>query len=236
MATFHSQTVDIYEDFEDSTLATGLTESDADGILTVNATNRYRAGSHSMSIDCSSGSHNAFLTTVDSQNLSKATVAFWYYTAGWAGNGKELLCCRFMGGGAAHKLITLFDEQTWGGVRNIAFTEMGTGITISSSTWYWFVVHWEAGVGGTLRIYDTSNTQVGSDLTTTGSGGDYHSDHVDLMDIGLRDEFANFSEYLNYDELVLDTTNGAFPILAWDVGGGVSIPVIMYHLQQQRVA
>lgn len=223
MATFHGQTVDIYEDFEDSSLATGLTESDTAGILTVSDSGRYHDGAASMSIDCTSGMNNSHVATADSQDLSDITIGFWYYTANWVSNGKEIQCCKILGGGALHKLITLYDQQSWGGVRNLAFTEWGSGVAVSSATWYWIVLNWNAGVGGTLRVYNASHEQVGSDVTTTGSGGDYHTENVDVVYLGISDEFANFAGTINYDDYVIDSTDGTFPLLGWDTAAAAEL-------------
>jgi hypothetical protein len=218
MATFQGQTVDIYEDFEDATLATGLTETDVDGILTINSSGRYYAGSYSMALDCTTGNHTARIvyTLASSGNIS---FGFWYFTANWTSNGKEISVTNVYSGGVGHKAISLWDDQTWAGVRNISFTEMGAGIAISSATWYWITCKWEAGVGGTLRIYDTSYNQVGSDLTTTGSGGDYHGDSADGLNIGFDgNEWSNFAGTINFDEYVIDETSMLWPILGWTAG------------------
>jgi hypothetical protein len=232
MATFHGQTVDIYEDFEDSTLATGLTESDTNNILTINSSGRYYVGSYSCAIDLTSGNNNPARIGYTLASAGSISFGFWYYTAPYSSNGKENSMFMITSGGVGHKAFQIWDDQTWGGTRNLSFTEMGAGTTVSSSTWYWITGKWEAGVGATLRVYDTSHSQVGSDITTTGSGGDYHADNADDIRIGFSgDEWSNYSDTINFDDYVIDETNMLWPILGWDTGGTTSVvPQIWKHM------
>jgi hypothetical protein len=220
MATFHGQTVDIYEDFEDTTLNAELTVIDPAGIVTVSDTNRYMVGTHSMSVDVTTGVNTSNVQkSFGASPCAKASVGFWYYTCNWTSNGKEMQFCYFRGGGIMLKLITAFDSQDWLGNRNIGFIEFPTSnyITVSSATWYWVTVIWEQGVGTTLRVYDTSHNQVGSDITALGGQGvDNHTQTIDDIHIGITDEFANFAGKINFDEYVVDYTDGTFPLLGWD--------------------
>lgn len=232
MATFHGQTVDIYENFEDTTLETGLSLTDVSGYGDVDSATQYYAGSHSFQWDLNQAAGANPTYIYYDANVSKVSWGFWYRTGSSFTNGKTCEFC-VMRNSAWTWLMEVADVQNWSAVRQ--FEDVRNSHTfltgISDSTWYWFTFYWENGVGGKMRIYNTSQEMLGSEYTWSAS-----ATNCATIYIGPQYRYAQVGSYAYIDEFVIDKTSGTFPLLGWDTSspGSSTTPQNMMHLSRQR--
>ena len=225
MATFHGQTVDVYEDFEDATLESDLTFSNASGLGTIPSTTWYHDGANGFAVDMTTAGGETYHSRLTFSRASAPTTfdriscGFWYHNCNWTSNGQSMAFMMLNGGGAAQKLCQVGDVLSWGGVRQFADrADPAYGqITAPNYSWVWVTVLWLRNTGYQVNIYDTSHTLLGS-WTGLGLGAnDYHTTYVDNIVIGLDENWAGFAGSIGFDEFVIDYTNGVFPLLGWDV-------------------
>jgi len=228
MATFMAQAVDIYEDFEDASLATGLTETDVDGLLTVNSANRYYAGSRSMEVTVGTDDDAYIEATPAANNLS---VGFWYYTNNpnaWDFGNRFAL----FGHAAMAEIVglrDLYDDDRVVEVRWGSAPYSTSQIGISSNTWYWITCQYNRNATSYVRVYDTSHNIVG---TVSEDLSDIPADYAPYFRIGR--VYGALHDTAYWDDLVIDYTNYVFPLLGWSVGGGTVVPQIMQFYRRLR--
>lgn len=219
MATFHGQTVDIYENFEDTSLETGLSFTDSSGYGDLDSTTQYYAGSHSFQWDLNqaAGANPTYV----SYEPADASVSwgFWYRTGSSFTNGKTCEICAVRNSSWTW-LMEIADCQNWSAVRQIEDVRNShTYLTgISDSTWYWITMSWVNGTGGKMRIYNTSHELQGEEYTWSSSSTDCAAIYF-----GPQYRYAQVGSYAYIDELVIDKTSATFPLLGWDTGTSVSV-------------
>ena len=221
MPTFHGQTVDIHEDFEDA-LTSPISERDTDNnIDPLNAAAAY-AGSYGMKHNLNgdtAGGEDAGIGVDLGATRDSVSWGFWFKMP----VGTPTIAMDASG--------HVTDPASWGSyitkvyfytlagpaysVRFRGATFPSPGITgLSPDTWYWLTAKSVKNGTSTLRIYDTAQTQVGSDIEITGN----NTANCDALYIGTDapgDQDINYY----YDDLVIDYTDATFPLLGWDVGG-----------------
>lgn len=234
MATYMGQTVDVFEDFEDSTLDASLSETDTESNLTVSSGTQYKNGSAAMECDADGMGAPAYLSyTTDVGNIS---VGFWYRTPALADWSYMPALFTFLRGGYSD--MAYVEYKYSGDQPYIKFwiAASSTTINVSSGAWYWITGQVNRNATSYWALYDSTGTQVGS--TYSSSAADYN---VDRARIGMCDIHAiSSTEY--FDDYVIDSTDGTFPLLGWESGkslaGGISgasttssfLPYIYHYL------
>lgn len=216
MPTFYGQTVDVAEDFEGSYPNSGWSETDASGKLSQSATAVYE-GTNGMLYDYT-GAADAYITYDTGADRTALSVGFWFrmpaYTA-WAGLG---LIMSVRSSGAEDQVIRLSAGRNSGtNAYEIAARANGgsftTAIGLAASTWYWVTVKLVNGGDISLSVYNTAETLIATQTVACGAfSGRYVS-------VGA---YSAFSATANayWDNIVIDYTTAAFPLLGWATGGG----------------
>ena len=86
----------------------------------------------------------------------------------------------------------------------------GVGITLNSNTKYWYTSQIDTNSGaGTCRVgvYDVSGTQIGTSVAGVGMG-----QNVNRIGIMSTQHGAVPAENTFFDNLIVDWTNGVFPL------------------------
>jgi hypothetical protein len=98
-----------------------------------------------------------------------------------------------------------------GAMRLESDTQLSSGIPIAGSTLYWVTMQYTAGGTYSLALYDTSTwKQIGSTQTVTGTGTEQPS----LIKVGICGSEPEVSgQSVDWDNIVVDTTSGAFPVV-----------------------
>jgi len=223
-------TYDLFEDAEDSTLASGMSEIDTAGKLTLASTAQYYEASHAH--QCVHGSD----TTVDyleyefTPAVSKVSIGLWYRTStpgAWSGGPAFIEVIQT---GVA-TLARLADQRS-GGTNNRQICPYGNDtyvVNCADSTWYWITLYYENGANMKFRVYDTSHNLVGSEqecdpLADANAG---------TIRIGATFGDTNQSGAYSYlDGIVIDKTDATFPLLGWETAaGGGGKPTYAYAQQ-----
>jgi hypothetical protein len=216
MATFHGQTVDIWEDFEDSTLETGLTETDTGSIVTIPDTAQHYAGSASMGVAAASGANGYIEYTPGVDNSS---IGFWYRTSSLA-NWQWGPTFVVFGHAAMNRIICVADH--YAGTRYLV-VQWGSAphatdsIACANNTWYWVTIQYNRNTTSYVRVYNTAGEQVAS---VSHSLADYSADYQPYIRWGVVSSDVINSVY--FDDAVVDKTDATFPILGWDTSVTVS--------------
>ena len=224
MATFHGQTVDIYEDFEDATLEAGLTKVDASSHMTL-PDSSWRANSMSIDLSGAVGSWTAVIE-LSVSSLANMSFGIWCREPNYSTNGhyNYLLRCRTSAWARAFHITTArdFAGNCYIGINLEDGGVYGTqGIQVSPDTDYWVTCRWRAGTGADLSVYDSTYNLIGS-ITGIAS----NANNIDVVVLGESYHFQeNIGLYTRVDDYVIDGTAALFPVLGWDVGGvtGTSI-------------
>lgn len=215
MPTFHGQTVDVAEGFEGTFPNTGWTETDASGKLSQSATATFE-GTYGMLYD-PTGAADACVSYDTGADRASLSLGFWFWMptyTGWGGLGimtsvrnaatDEVLriCAGRNAGSSAYEIAVRSNAGTF-----------STVIGIAPSTWYWVTAKLVNGGNLTLSVYDTSHVLVGTQTVACGSFSGRH------VSVGAYSAFvATANAY--WDDIVIDYTAAAFPLLGWDAGGG----------------
>jgi hypothetical protein len=208
---------DIWEDFEDGTLETGLTEDDTGGFLTIADTEQYKVGTHAMEIDHNSKNASA---TIDYQSLVASTsFGFWYRTGSNLsdfGSGPNFFRVDHWGEG---QLLVLVDEKSAGDntrqIRCFSKPSNTNTIPVSDSTWYWITLKFTLNGTCYLSVYDTSENLVGEEKSF--AMGDYTVGYT-VFQLGAYGATA-WSCKTYWDGYVIDKTDASYPLLGWESGG-----------------
>ena len=209
--TWPNFSYDIYENFEDASLASGLSLTDPDGKVTLPSTDFYKDGSNCLKIDCSgSGEWGSKIEYYcDVENVS---FGLWYKTATMDSSFRLATVCTAKNYSFAYQ-IQLIEELDWSNNRGFAvnfFDE--TFIPCTDNTWYWITCRYRKDIGGEVNIYNEVRELLGT-LTITNAnttncallqiGQVYSSDHRD-------------NTYIYVDGYVIDFTSASFPLLGWE--------------------
>jgi hypothetical protein len=233
MATYQGQTVDVYEDFEDA-LSTWV-ETDLQSKINVADSAAEYAGTNGMSA-LLDGTGLGYIHYPVGSTLTAASLGFWFYSghlADWSGGPVIVSVCDIAEPPTNVWNTYVVREQS-GADNVIRFRIRGTawanGPTIVDNTWYWLTVLATRNGTCTLRVYDTSAAQVGSDATVTG---------LDNVTNGFTFGKCGAGALTNsfyFDDIVLDWTDATFPLLGWSVGGGATskVPQLMAQYRRRR--
>ncbi|MDD5391100.1 MAG: hypothetical protein PHD37_17315 [Gallionellaceae bacterium] len=227
-------TYDIYEDGEDSTLDE-LAEVDTTGRLALADTSQYYLGTHSHEIDHSSQTAEATLG-LTGKAYASVSVGFAYrrYTSITWNWGPRIIT--FVDSAWTAYYLNAGREAANNNVRAFCMNQSDAGaITgVDDLTWYWITARYIRNDNVTFRVYDAAHSQVGNDLTVEAPDLT-----CQIVTIGSDSEGATSASYSYIDDIVVDYTDGTFPLLGWEVGGGGSIvPQAMYYrrLRSRRPA
>jgi hypothetical protein len=214
---FHGQTVDIWEDFEDTTLATGLTQEGTSWVFP--STDCSWEGSASAKLDLSSITTQNLIVYGTSQSILQSTVgvciairipvisaylsellAFFYGTAGY--------------------LFRIFVDYTNGTSYRLRFNDavdsLNTYLDVTVGSFYCIAYQFNYTTGVIrFNVYDASHTLLlSSSFTTTG---------ISWAEIIIGpNSSTQFPGIVYFDDFAIDYTNGLFPILAWDTSSILS--------------
>jgi hypothetical protein len=207
-------TYNIFENFEDATLESGLTLTDTSGAVTIPSSAQYYIDTHSMALNLSGLTVRANISYGNCGNT--ASFGFWYRSGsygGWAG-GPMIFNLK---SNAYGNLIQMIDERSAGdNTRRIRCNNQS--IEVSDYTWYWLTVKFDRNATGYFRVYDTSGNIVGS--AQSFSCVDYAADEG----FYLGSWGGSHSCVVYFDALVVDTTNANFPLLGWETESGGTLP------------
>ena len=220
---------DVYENFEDASLASGLTLIDTTSAITLPSSTQHYMGSNSMAVDLAGLAAQAQINYdgISSNNIS---FGFWFRTGSygnWDG-GPTIINAQNDGYG---NLIRIADERNAGSNDRQLAGEGGT-VAVSDYTWYWITVQYNRNATSYWRVYDATNALVGTQQSFTAP--DYAVDNILFGSWA-----ADFSCIIYFDDLVIDRTDATFPLLGWETGTppgsptGTQIPIIVYNLTQQ---
>jgi len=200
---------DIYEDFEDSTLAAGLTESDAGGEFDFPDSAQYYMGSNSASDSLDGAEAFIYFEAPDSFSYG-----FWFRTGtygNWAG-GPWIIRLLSVASGSLYRIID--EDNTGSSANQFMCIEDSDVITRSSGTWYWCTGKLVRNGTCYFRVYDTAHAQVGSEMSYAMPNTEFG--HFQL---GSSIAFTNAS-IVYFDAFVVDTTDATYPLLGWETAAG----------------
>jgi hypothetical protein len=230
MADFHGQTVDTVVDFE-SALPSGWAETDVSGVLDIANTSADYAGTYGMLYD-QTGTAVAYIEYTLPAGHSAVSGGLWYNTrtfTAWNGDG---VMVQVMSSTTESALRILFgrsggDNSLVHRIRNLAGTFSSTNSSWSENTWYW--ITWILTQNGTMyaRIYDTTGTQVGSEVSVA-------CGNVDALTVQIRGNISNATDPW-YDDVVVDHTSATYPLLGWVAAGGGGSVVTAYQVYYDRM-
>ena len=205
---------DLYENFEDGVLESGLTETDTAGILTLSSTDQYKIGTHSMKIDHTGITTEAYIN-MGSVNLAAVSFGFWYRSGS-----------NFANSGDHHNIIRASDGATWGrgllegrsnidGHHVLFNNNSSEEYEIEDYTWYYITVKFDpANSLMSWRVYSESYELVWSSTQSTGGTG-----NIAIWFLGTFDG-SSINSAIYYDSFIMDSTDATFPLLGWESGGG----------------
>jgi hypothetical protein len=208
-ANFHNQTVDIYEDFEDSTLAAGLTwEYHTSNDVTLSSTEHPYAGLASCKINHQSmGNQANILYFTGASNIS---AGFWFLCptiASEAVGSNTAQIANPIDSTTSTYAVRVAVQKSSGAYHLVL--DWGNSCTVLPGSWYWITYQYNGGGTSRLRVYDTSQTQI---LDASHSSPVLHLSELTL---GTEQPENLPGTVVYYDEYVIDYTNHAFPILGW---------------------
>jgi hypothetical protein len=226
MATAYGQTVDVYEDQEDSTI-TPLTETDTGGFLTLADATYHWEGTHAAKIDYTSLNANAFLNYDIISNSVSVGFAYRVLTgrSAWA-FGPQIFQIK---NDSLGNLIYIND--TYSDTLHLSF--QGSGLTtrdvvVTAGTWYWISLKFVRNGECRIAVYDAAHAEVQADMAMTGTAANYATNDVN---IGCCTSDA-ISGQAYYDTILIDNTSAAHPLLGW----ATAAPVIITGDLEQAVA
>jgi len=208
-------TYDIFEDFEDSTLASGLTEADADGIVSFPDSTQYWLGSNSAKWNNNGSAHTARFTLAPSAKNNFSAGFAWRTTATTSNYTFGSLI--FEAGWATYSgsgIIRIYDGRDTGNntrqfvIRFYGASTVDYKLTVSDNTWYWITVQYNRNSTSYCNIYTSDKTRVAQ------LSSDIINYACDFLRFGGSSAVYNSANYL--DDIVIDWTNYAFPLLGWE--------------------
>lgn len=230
MATFYGQTVDVYEDFEDA-LGAGWTETDTDTNVAPNSTTQKKEGAAAAEFDfngVTDGGESSYLGYDIGGAVDPASYGFWLYCDGGADATftHELIALASVPTSMGTYACKLYLYRSAAGAYAIRFrgaSGYDTDSAISTATWYWVTVKTVRNDTCSMNIYSAAQALL-YERTVTG----YDNGGLDSLTFGSGGT-TNVNEKIYFDELVIDWTSAAFPLLGWAVGGGAVAPTSVFY-------
>jgi len=218
-------TTDTYEDFEDSTLASGLSEVDVGGNITFPDAGQVFAGSGAMKVVASTSEDDYIERASIGQNYYQFGFAFYATNLDNYDPGLEILNLVSNSYGTMVRLSWKSpDVDPLIRVR-IADTEYDFPLT--PDQWYWLSGNWIRNGTGKFRIYNYDHTEAiePQDCACL----DYAVDACRMGNLG-----SNNTKTFYFDRFVDYHANTQDSLLGWEsAAAGLSIPVAIHHMQEQ---
>ncbi len=224
MPTFHGQTVDVYEDFEDA-LSGSWAATDPDTNLDAqNAAAKY-AGTYGLKINSNgstAGGDVSYLRYDTGAERTDLSIGFWHYVASYTTFTVNSVIGLWGAATPGTQNIRIYHRKS-GATNTLALRGTGfsaSGKAVSVDTWYWVTVDLNKNATSTLRVYDTAEAEVDAGTSVTATA---HNNVCQYLYIGHTDAEPDENEDTYWDEWVADWTSALFPILGWAAGGGVTV-------------
>lgn len=226
---FPDYTYDIFEDFEDGTLSSGLTESDSQGIMTLSQSTQYHDGAAGMSVNLNSVTTSPYIL-FDGSSYNAVRLGFWYRTGANYANflGMEGL---FSVASAGSWEMTIGEGKDAGSNnRQISLRIVGTtivNVSCADSTWYWFAVNYNRNSTSYIRVYNAEGELLDD---VSGSVNDATPAYINLGGSTPFGFITQSGATVYYDSYVIDHTSSATadPLLGWEIPTSSSIvPMIL---------
>lgn len=213
MPTFHGQTVDVSEGFEGAFPNTGWTETDASGKLSQSATAVFE-GTNGMLYDYT-GAADAYLTYDTGADRTSLSLGCWFRMPAYAAFGGLGIIVSVLNTATDQVLRICAGRNAGDNSYQIAVRAnngtFSTAIGLSPSTWYWLTAKLVNGGNLSLNVYDTSQTLVGAQTVACGAFSGR------TVIVGAYSGFAAAANTY-WDDIVIDYTAAAFPLLGWATG------------------
>lgn len=213
MAVFFGQTVDMLEQFSDSTLETGIVETDAGGVLTVASANQY-VSSPSASELAPGTTATAFYRLATGTGFPSVSGGFWYRSPTNISTNAQTYV-HALTNQASTVFLTVRDEVTSGAVRQLRFTVGATvdQLTITGDTWYWITSKATNAGDCLINVYAADHTLLKEIVIS----GQVPASDMNRYQIGRHATIsATVTGSQFFDDWVLDKTSAQFPLLAWE--------------------
>ena len=211
LATWPDFDCDVYENFEDASLAAGLSLT-TPGNWTIPSANYPWDGSNSGRLDIS-GTSGAYISyTGTYNNISFGFAVRTPVIDQWT----LLYLASIHSNNTGYQLRICLSRLTDGTSYNVRFISEGgdQNHEVLSNTLYWVTVQFNRNGIIYYQVYDSSHTKVVD--SSIPAGNDYQ---LDWIEIGA-DSLGDKTGYVYYDALVVDKTDATFPLLGWSTTGG----------------
>jgi hypothetical protein len=222
---FHNQTMNIWEDFEDSTLYTGLTKVDTGSLWTIPSTDYFKNGTASGKLTYTGMSAATYI--YNAPNVTNGSFGFWVRTPSIAQYTSGVQIGVVYNSSYAEPLRMYFTAVSgtnyqlrfYNGTAESLYTV--STFAAYSPQWLWITVQYNSGGTIYFNVYNASNTLLFSSSLSDVVGGGFYEVAIGAADTA----YASSGTIAYFDDFVIDSTNKLFPILGWDTSSG-SIPVI----------
>ena len=219
-SAFHGQAVDVYEDFEDDTLAPGLTwehvaQEGTD--ITLSSTDCSHDGAASLKINHGAMSDQAnvifFAPGPAPRITSRISAGFWVRCPTLSSDGTYAEVANPTDQNYQY-ILQLYFERVSGSIFIITSWNSDS-CAVTQGNWYWCAYLFDA-VGGTNRLNVYADGPDHSLLFSTTTP--VPSSQTSMSELTLGVEMAETlpGTVVYYDDYAIDYTNAAFPIRGWD--------------------
>jgi len=155
MAIFYGKTVDVAELFSDSVLEAGITESDSTSVLTIADPTQSKSAPSAMSIDYDAATTAAaYLRYTTGVGFPSVSGGFWHRTPQIPVNNR-ITFVHSLYNQAGTTFLTIRDERTAAGVRQIRVTvgAVEQTLAVAEQAWYWFTSKATNGGNALVNVY-----------------------------------------------------------------------------------
>ena len=236
MATFHGQTVDVHEDFENA-LDGSWVETDTDNNLDPNDTTKPFAGSASMSVDFygdTAGVENTYVRYDMGAERTDLSIGFWFFAGAMSSFSGDVELAYWAAATLGTNNLRLVYFKAGGSAYTLKIR--GTGFSVNAKTltvnqWHWITLDLNKNGTCTLRVYDAAEAEIDAGISVTTTAGNNACQYLFFGLITATDEEG----VVYYDDVVADWTAQTFPLLGWDVGGGVNVVPLLRHRRQMAM-
>ncbi len=222
---FPDYAYDLYEDFEDGT-RTGWTTVDPDTNVDEESAAQKRYGSQSCEIDTdgATGGKDApyIYYNYGSGQSGNMSLGFWFYLPSitdtfWGPNNVFLNFGTAAGNPFGHILRVFIDCDTNVTTIWMSGDDSSGTVTLTEGNWHWVTIKVISGGTCLLRVYNTSETLIGSEQSCTGKSNNWQYFNFGILQAipGMSD--TNIKFY--WDDIVMDWTDATYPLLGWESGG-----------------
>lgn len=224
-----SFTYDLWQDFESCTsgakpdatclaasdhAATGSWDVYDDSNWTlVNASGEFTpsgdSGTRGLAVELG-GTNPSAVTYILGTDQATVSLGFWYKTGNYASNSGGPVFLNLYSGTIGDAIGLLDERNTGSNARQIREQNASGGaavVAVADDTWYWVTLKWASGTTGSLAVYNTSGTQVGTTQTWTCTTAD-----INRFRLGNKDAFTRAGVSVYIDDFVLDWTDATFPL------------------------